>query len=145
MCGFGPAGIFAAYILALNGQNPIVLERGEKIEDTYEIFLFKKGNKFKVELDVTNISNIDGKEVVQLYISELIPNVYRPVRELKAFEKVFVKANETKHVTFILDKKAFEYYSTSYDKWVVNNGLFEVQIGKNVSDIVLVEQIEVNY
>lgn len=63
-----------------------------------------------------NVSDVDGREVVQLYVNEETPLVYRPVRELKAFDKVFVKSHEKKKVTFTHDRDAFSYYSVSQNK-----------------------------
>lgn len=91
----------------------------------------------EVRVWVENLSDRDGKEVVQLYIHEGDPSVYRPVRELKAFEKVLVKAHEKKEVILTLDRDAFAYYSTEEKKWTVNGGTFAIQIGKNAHEILL--------
>ncbi|MBQ8804062.1 MAG: glycoside hydrolase family 3 C-terminal domain-containing protein [Tyzzerella sp.] len=94
-----------------------------------------------VNLQVENVSDVDGKEVIQLYISELHPVVYRPIRELKAFDKVFVKAHEKVEVKLTLDRKAFSYFSTSENKWVLNSGVFLIEIRKNAHEILLVERL----
>lgn len=95
----------------------------------------------EVRVQVENVSDVDGKEVVQLYVNEVNPVVYRPVRELKAFDKVFVKAHEKKEVIFELKEDAFAYYSTGLDRWTVKPGMFKVQIGKNAHNIVLEQKI----
>lgn len=95
----------------------------------------------EVRVQVENVSDVDGKEVIQLYVNEVNPVVCRPVRELKAFDKVFVKAHEKKEVIFELKEDAFAYYSTGLDRWTVKPGMFIVQIGKNAHDIVLEQKI----
>lgn len=95
----------------------------------------------EVRVQVENVSDVDGKEVVQLYVNEVNPVVYRPVRELKAFDKVFIKAHEKKEVMFELKDDAFAYYSTALDRWTVKSGMFMIQIGKNAHDIVLEQKI----
>lgn len=98
----------------------------------------------KVSVCVENLSDIDGKEVVQVYVNEVNPAVYRPLRELKAFDKVFVKAHDKKEVTFRLTKEAFSYYSISLNRWTMESGSFMIEIGKNAHEIVLQEKTEVN-
>lgn len=97
----------------------------------------KENGNVAVKLQVENVSDVDGKEVVQLYVGEDRPVVYRPVRELKAFDKVFVKAHKKKEVCFELEKDAFSYYSEAQNRWMVEPGIFTIEIGKNVHDIVL--------
>lgn len=95
----------------------------------------------EVRVQIENASDVDGKEVVQLYVNEVNPVVYRPVRELKAFDKVFIKAHEKKEVIFELKEDAFAYYSTGLDRWTVKSGMFMIQIGKNAHDIVLEQKL----
>lgn len=99
--------------------------------------------KFLVEVDVENISDVDGKEVVQLYISELTKTVYRPLRELKAFKKVLIKAHHRETISFELTSKELQFYSVTYDRWMHNPGIYEIQIGRGADDIVLQERITV--
>lgn len=102
-----------------------------------------KGDCVEVRLWVENISDKDGKEVIQLYVHEKDPAVYRPLRELKAFDKVLIKAYEKKQVVLTLDKDAFAYYDTAKKQWTVNEGTFAIQIGKNANEILLEKQIAV--
>ena len=102
----------------------------------------KLGDRVKVSVQVENISDVDGKEVVQLYISEENPCVYRPKRELRAFEKVAIPAHSKAEVTFELAEDAFSYYAEDLHKWTVNPGLFNIEIGKNANEIVLSEKVK---
>lgn len=98
----------------------------------------------EVCLQVKNVSDVDGKEVIQLYVNEVHPVVYRPVRELKAFDKVFVKAHNKAEVKFKLGKEAFSYFSTSHGKWVVNAGNFIIEIRRNAHEIELAERVRID-
>ncbi len=96
----------------------------------------------KVTVDVTNVGTRAGKEVVQLYVADKESTAIRPVKELKGFEKVFLKPNETKTVTFELDWRVFAYYEPKIGDWYVESGEFDILIGKSSADIVLTATVE---
>ena len=89
---------------------------------------FAKNGTITVTVDVKNNSKVDGKEVVQLYIRDLVASVTRPVRELKGFEMTEIKAGETKTVSFEINEKTIEFY-TANKKWEVEAGDFQVFVG----------------
>ena len=97
----------------------------------------QEGEKILVCVDVENIGKMDGAEVVQLYVSPKNPSVERPVRELKAFQKVFVKAGEKETVKLQLDKDAFTYYDEQTHNWRADSGEYAVQICKNANQVQL--------
>lgn len=99
---------------------------------------------YKVSFDIENETEIDGAEVCQLYIREVVKEVYRPDYELKGYEKIFIKAYEKKKVIIELKRKDFAYYSTYYDEYHVKPGAFDILIGKNSHDIILKERIIVD-
>ena len=77
---------------------------------------------------VTNTGKRDGAEVVQLYIRDLVGSITRPVKELKGFEKIFLKAGESKTVTFKITPELLRFYD--YDlNHVAEPGDFDVMIG----------------
>lgn len=83
---------------------------------------------------VTNKSKVDGAEVVQLYIRDVVGSVTRPVKELKGFEKVFIKAGESKTVNFKITPQMLKFYD--YDlNFVFEPGDFDVMIGGNSRDV----------
>jgi beta-glucosidase len=88
---------------------------------------FQNG-KIVVSVKVKNTGKVTGKEVVQLYIRDLIGSVTRPVKELKGFEMIELKANETKEITFSIDNKTIEFY-TANNKWEAEPGDFNVFVG----------------
>ena len=84
-----------------------------------------------------NTGKMDGAEVAQLYVSKRDGGVFRPVKELKGFQKVSLKAGESKKVTIGLDDKAFRYFNVDTNKFEVEGGEYQVMIGASVADIKL--------
>lgn len=83
---------------------------------------------------VTNTGKRDGAEVVQLYIRDLVGSVTRPVKELKGFEKIFLKAGESKKVSFKITPELLKFYNYNLD-FVCEPGDFEVMIGRDSQDV----------
>lgn len=84
--------------------------------------------ELKVSVDVTNSGNYDGAEVVQLYTQDMVGSVTRPVKELKGFQKVFLKKGETRSVEFSLAEKDLRFYNSEL-KFVSEPGDFKVFVG----------------
>ncbi|MGN0634194.1 MAG: glycoside hydrolase family 3 C-terminal domain-containing protein [Oscillospiraceae bacterium] len=99
---------------------------------------------FTVEATITNTGDRDGAEIVQLYIAPVNPSVIRPVKELKGFEKVFLKSGESKRVVFRLDKSAFAYYSPVIHDWYSEGGEYGILIGASCEDIRLESEVHYN-
>lgn len=89
---------------------------------------FEMGKDIHVSVQVKNTSNVDGKEVVQLYMRDLVGSITRPVKELKGFELVPLKAGETKTIHFTLNKETLGYYDND-GKFIVEPGDFKVFVG----------------
>lgn len=83
---------------------------------------------------VTNTGKYDGSEVVQLYLRDLVGSVTRPVKELKGFEKIFLKAGESKEVSFKINSELLKFYNYNLD-YVCEPGDFDVMIGGNSRDV----------
>ncbi|MCL6259885.1 beta-glucosidase BglX [Aquiflexum sp. TKW24L] len=94
-----------------------------------------KGNQtLKASITLTNSGKYDGKEVVQLYIRDLVGSVTRPVKELKGFRKVLLKAGETKTISFDITPEDLKFYNSDLD-FVWEPGEFEIMIGGNSRDV----------
>ncbi|MFL9843744.1 beta-glucosidase BglX [Flavobacterium rhizosphaerae] len=89
---------------------------------------FNKNGQITVSVDVKNTSNRDGKEVVQLYLRDMVGSVTRPVKELKGFELAEIKAGETKTITFTISEKDIAFY-TANKIWEAEPGEFDVFVG----------------
>ena len=97
-----------------------------------------------ISVDVTNTGKVTGQEVVQLYVADRESReVFRPVRELKGFDKISLAPGETKTVTFTLDKRAFAWWNTRIHDWFVESGEFDIQICRNASEVILQETVTV--
>ena len=97
--------------------------------------------ELNVAVKVKNTGSIAGKEVVQVYVSEVNPVVSRPPRELKGFKKVSLKSGEEKIINFTLNKRSFAYYNVNMKDWHVNTGDFIIAIGRSSRSIILEKHI----
>ncbi len=91
---------------------------------------FSKDGKLEVSVTIKNSGQVAGKEVAQMYIRDLVGSITRPVKELKGFEMIALEPNQTKTVTFTIDKKTIEFF-TANQIWESEPGDFKVFIGTN--------------
>lgn len=103
----------------------------------------KEGEPLTASVIVTNTGDRDGAEIVQLYVKDEESTIFRPEKELKGFKKVFLKAGESKEVTFSLDARSFAYYNVKICDWHVESGEFSVMIGASSRDIKFTEKVYV--
>jgi len=89
---------------------------------------FAKDGSVTVSVDLKNTGSLTGKETVQLYIRDLFASVARPVRELKDFQQVELKAGESKTLSFKITEKSIGFYDNE-GKWIVEQGDFKVFVG----------------
>jgi beta-glucosidase len=94
----------------------------------------KSGQTIQATVDITNTGNYDGQEVLQLYIQDIYGSITRPVKELKGFQKIFLKKGETKHVTFTIDTQMLKFYNAAL-KFDAEPGDFNLFIGSNSRDV----------
>jgi beta-glucosidase len=88
----------------------------------------KPTEKLTAKITLTNTGNYDGEETVQLYIRDMFASVVRPVKELKGFQKVFLKKGESKEVTFTLSVDDLRFYNDKL-QYIYEPGDFKVFIG----------------
>jgi len=88
-----------------------------------------------VSFDITNTGDRAGSEIAQLYVHDLESELVRPLKELKAFEKVWLEPSETTTISFSLPLRAFKYYKESLGEWDFDPGEFEILIGASSQDI----------
>lgn len=97
-----------------------------------------------VSFKVKNTGAVDGAEIAQLYVADVESTIFRPVRELKGFKKVFLKAGEEKEITITLDKRAFAFYNVNINDWCVEAGKFEIAVAASSRDIKLTAELNVD-
>ena len=95
----------------------------------------KIGDKFQASLTITNVGDVSGSEVVQLYIRDVEASVDRPLKELKGFNKIHLDAGESKLVSFAINELDLAFFDPVHEKWVTEPGEFELQIGNSSQDI----------
>ena len=96
---------------------------------------FKDVDGLTVSVDVTNTGDVAGKETVQFYVHDRASGLVRPEKELKGFVKVDLLPGETKTVSVNLDFRAFAFYHPEHNRWVTEDGEFDIFIAANAADI----------
>jgi beta-glucosidase len=94
-----------------------------------------KDSLVTVEFKVSNTGNRAGAEIAQIYVQPVNPSVFRPLKELKGFKKVFLRPGETQKVSVTLDKSAFAYYDPDKKGWVAEKGEYKILVGASSRDI----------
>lgn len=94
----------------------------------------KGSQTLTVSVNVTNSGKYDGQEIVQLYIRDMVGSIVRPVEELKGFRKIFLKAGESKTVTFNITPELLKFYNGEL-KYDWESGDFKIMIGPNSRDV----------
>lgn len=108
-----------------------------------DVDVIKETDEIVVSADITNTGNCDGAEIVQLYIKNPVVYEIRPEKELRDFAKVFLKAGETKTVTFMLNARAFSYYETRIHDWYAESGDYEILLASSSRDIRLQDTVSI--
>ena len=108
-----------------------------------DVDVIKETDEIVVSADITNTGNCDGAEIVQLYIKNPVVYEIRPEKELRDFAKVFLKAGETKTVTFTLNARAFSYYETRIHDWYAESGDYQILLASSSRDIRLQDTVSI--
>ena len=96
---------------------------------------------FTVAFAARNTGSRTGAEVAQVYVSDPVCTEERPERELKGFRKLLLAPGDARCVELVLDAWAFSFFSTNADQWLVEPGVFHVQVGRSARDIRLRAQV----
>ena len=103
----------------------------------------KDTDTLTVSFKIKNTGDRDGAEVAQLYVADKESTIFRPKKELRGFEKVFLKAGEEKEVTIELGKRAFAFFNVNTNDWFVESGDFVIGVGSSSEDIKIAAQVYV--
>lgn len=104
----------------------------------YSNLKIKKGDKMAtVTFTIKNTGKLAGADVAEVYVKQEKSSLSRPDKELKSFEKVFLQPGEQKTISLILNKTAFQYYDDKKSDWVLEPGVFEIQVGNSSRSIKL--------
>ena len=100
-------------------------------------------NGIRVTTEITNTGAVDGAEVVQCYISGPATKLFKPVRELKAFTKVYLKAGETRQTELLIPWNQLQLFSMKEHRWILEEGAYRVAICKNAHEEIWSDKVEV--
>ena len=98
--------------------------------------------RVRVSFDVTNTGGMDAAEVAQVYVHDVEASVPRPLKELKEYEKIFLRRGETRRVTVELDEEAFAFFDTSCGAFRVEPGVFGIWVGSSSDELPLRAEVE---
>lgn len=88
-----------------------------------------EGGKVKVTFRIRNTGKRDGATAAQVYVGECSPTLARPEKELKGYEKIFLKSGEVKEISIVLDDEAFSHYDTALHDFIVTPGEYRILVG----------------
>ncbi|MFA6457565.1 MAG: glycoside hydrolase family 3 C-terminal domain-containing protein, partial [Bacteroidota bacterium] len=97
----------------------------------------KKNDHYEITVTVKNSGTAFGSEVVQVYVKDMKPKVFRPEKELKAFTRVQLNPGEEKKITLKLNRSSFEYYDSEKNSWNKSKGKYTILVGTSSRNIVL--------
>ena len=128
-------GLFVGYRYYQTVDKPVRYPFGHGLSYTKFAYSNLHCDSRSVSFTLTNTGLQDGAEVVQVYIGTKITKLIRPKRELKGFQKVFLKAGESRTVTIELDDKAFRYFNTHTGRWEMETTHYTVEVAASATDI----------
>ena len=140
-------GIFVGYRWFEKKEVPVMYAFGHGlsyVDFEYGDLKVKKSRKsVKVSFDVKNLGNMEADEVAQLYVKRIGSAVERPVKELEAFDRVTLKAGETKKVTLEFPIEELAHWDNDTNQWVLEHGKIEILVGSASDDIRQTVQAEI--
>lgn len=133
-------GVFVGYRHYTSAEQPVRYAFGHGL--SYTTFSHEAlevvatgSDRVVARITVRNTGAIAGADVVQFYVSPAASPVRRPVRELAAFQKVWLQPGEARTVEVTLERRAFAYWDTVKDRWRVQPGTYGIEIGRSSADI----------
>ena len=136
-------GLFVGYRYYDTAGVPVRYPFGYGLSYTKFAYSDLEANKNGVRFTLTNTGSRDGAEVAQLYVACRGGRVIRPKKELKGFQKVFLKAGESRRVEIPLDDKAFRYFNTETGRFEVETANYELMVASDVSHVELSATIRI--
>jgi beta-glucosidase len=105
--------------------------------------IINETDSLTISLDVKNIGDVAGKEIVQVYVRAIESKIFRAEKELKGFAKVSLEPGENEAISIKLDPRAFSYFDSQVNDWRVEPGTYEILVGSSSRDIRLKASLEV--
>ena len=136
-------GIFIGYRYYDTNQIPVRYPFGYGLSYTTFEYSDIQVDEDGIRFHLKNTGSYDGAEIVQMYVGLPKSRVFRPVKELKGFQKVFLRAGEEKEIFIEFNDKTFRYWNVKTNDWEVESGIYRIQIGASISDIKLTAKISI--
>lgn len=141
-------GIYVGYRYYDTAGIPVRYPFGYGLSYTEFVYSDMKADQQSVSLNVTNTGQMDGAEVVQIYVGKVRnekerTGIFRPKKELKGFQKVFVKTGETVRVEIPLGELAFRYFDVQTNTWEIESGCYQIMAAASLEDIRLTAEVEI--
>lgn len=145
-------GVFVGYRYYSSKEMPVLFPFGHGLSYTqfaYDNLVLSQTemtdiDKLLVSVDVTNTGHCYGREVVQVYVAAPNSKIIRPGLELCAFDKIGLEPGETKTVTVELDKRSFAYWDVESHDWLVEEGKYQIIIGRSAEEKILVADVDIS-
>lgn len=136
-------GLYVGYRYYDTAKVPVRYSFGHGLSYTVFEYSNLKICKNGVEFELRNTGDRDGAEVAQMYVGFSGGKIFRPLKELKGFSRVFLKAGESRKIKIAFDDKTFRYWNIETQQWEIEEGLYRIYIGSSSSDIRLTGSMEV--
>ncbi len=127
--------IYVGYRYYEKAKVPVLYPFGHGLSYTEFTYSDATADKNGVSFKIKNIGDYDGAETCQIYVSKPESKIYRPIKELKGFVKVFLRAGEEKTVTVPFDDKTFRYFDESTGRFECEAGNYKIYIAASAEDI----------
>lgn len=132
----GPAALYRdTLFVGYRAGEPVRYPFGHGLSYTTFDYSDLEADRRQVRFTLTNSGAVDGAEVVQVYISSKLSKLPRPKRELKAFQKVSLKAGESRRITIDFDDKTFRYFNADTGSWEIETGHYAIEVAASAEDI----------
>ncbi len=135
-------GIFVGYRYYETAEVPTLFPFGYGLSYTSFAYSNLVVNNEGIKVTVKNTGNVTGAEVVQMYVSMKESKIFRALRELKGFTKVYLEPGESIEVELPFDDKTFRFFNVKTKQWEIEGGIYSIQIAKNAHEVVLEESIQ---
>lgn len=138
-------GIYVGYRYYDTAGKPVRFPFGYGLSYTTFEYSDLEVDGYNVSYTITNTGKYDGAEVSQIYIKDNDPKVFKANKELKGFNKTFLKAGESKRVSYTLDFRSFAFYNTEASDWFATNGKYTIMVGSSCEDIRLSQVVDMKF
>lgn len=108
------------------------------------IQVVEEKDKIRVSCEVNNCGKYDGAEVVQIYVQGPKDGVFKPIRELRAFQKIYLKTGESKKVTLSIAKEDLRYWNQKENRWMMEKGEYAVEICSDANTVLFEHKIHLD-